>query len=179
MKKQMQQGFTLIELMIVVAIIGILASIALPAYQDYIAKTQVNEPVVQVDALKLKAKEYFNKEGDCPDNTDATASAAGGIVNQYGIGLFSDYVGIYTADITTAGTAVTDGGCNITATFKNKGLNKGLQAKTITWTLYGQDANVPVWGCNTDVEITDYKLLPKECRFASLADYQTARTANP
>jgi len=61
MKQSVQKGFTLIELMIVIAIIGILASIALPAYQDYTAKAQASEAYVLMDGLKTSASEYFHE----------------------------------------------------------------------------------------------------------------------
>lgn len=64
MKKQVQKGFTLIELMIVVAIIGILASIALPAYQDYTVRSKVSEGVVAASGLKVNATEMFADDGE-------------------------------------------------------------------------------------------------------------------
>ena len=64
--KRLQQGFTLIELMIVVAIIGILAAIALPAYQDYTVRAKVSEVILQASAGKVAVSEYFQVQGSLP-----------------------------------------------------------------------------------------------------------------
>ena len=61
--KQLQKGFTLIELMIVIAIIGILASVALPAYQDYTVRAQVSEGAIAASAIKVGVTEMFADDG--------------------------------------------------------------------------------------------------------------------
>jgi type IV pilus assembly protein PilA len=76
MTKQMQKGFTLIELMIVVAIIGILAAIAIPAYQDYTVRAQVTEGLSLAGAAKAAVAESFSNTGLAPANrTEAGMSA--------------------------------------------------------------------------------------------------------
>ncbi len=91
MKKQMQQGFTLIELMIVVAIIGILASIALPAYQDYTKRAHVTEGLSLAGAAKMGVTEYFADQGVYPTTNAAvglasSASITGNAVKSVAVG---------------------------------------------------------------------------------------------
>ncbi|HHN1668628.1 TPA: pilin, partial [Pseudomonas aeruginosa] len=106
--KAAQKGFTLIELMIVVAIIGILAAIAIPAYQDYTARAQLSEAMTLASGLKTKVSDIFSQDGSCPANTAATA----------GIEKDTDINGKYVAKVTTGGTAAASGGCTIVATMK-------------------------------------------------------------
>ena len=74
--KKVQQGFTLIELMIVVAIIGILAAIAIPAYQDYTIRAQVTEGMNLAAAAKAAVSESFTNKGVAPANRTAAGMSA-------------------------------------------------------------------------------------------------------
>ena len=83
--KQVQKGFTLIELMIVVAIIGILAAVALPAYQDYTTRAKVSECVGMISACKTAVTEYYSSQTSMPTSASVAGctSAQAGDGSQY------------------------------------------------------------------------------------------------
>lgn len=129
MTKKVQQGFTLIELMIVVAIIGILAAIAIPAYQDYTIRAQVSEGLNLAAAAKAAVAEDFLNEGVPPTNrTDAgmTANAA-------------DTSGKYVVSVGVANGV-------ITVTYGNEA-NAQIAGDTLTITPYESTDLSVVWRC--------------------------------
>lgn len=150
-----QQGFTLIELMIVVAIIGILAAIAIPAYQDYIARSQVSEAITLADGVKVPVTEIFTQTGVCVDNGAAAAS---------GVQQAIDIKGKYVVSVTTGGVAAVDGGCTITAKMRpaaDNAVSGGIIDKTVVYTMSNADKGSIVWAC-TSPDMSQ-KYLPSSC----------------
>ena len=152
MMKHRQEGFTLIELMIVVAIIGILAAVAIPAYQDYIKKSKVSEASTLFDGFKTESMNYYSDAGSWPLDLKTLTD----------LGLVVKGTYVSDATYTAASGANGPGIC-----FKVSGFEAGKD--TIGW-LYKADNSTPpqlTWTCKTaDGACTsmDIKYLPKNCK---------------
>ncbi len=137
-----QQGFTLIELMIVVAIIGILAAVAIPSYQDYTARAQVTEAVSLTAAFKTGLAEYYSDRGVWPANITAIGTTtAGKYVNAVAL-------------LGAKGGAVT-----VQATMKATGVNSAIASKTLN--LVTSDGGLQ-WDCSGGD--LDSKYRPGTCK---------------
>ncbi|MCK2207682.1 pilin, partial [Neisseria gonorrhoeae] len=111
----LQKGFTLIELMIVIAIVGILAAVALPAYQDYTARAQVSEAILLAEGQKSAVTEYYLNNGKWPeDNGSAGVASASDKI-----------IGKYVESVTVAKGVVT-------AEMASTGVNKEIQGKKLS-----------------------------------------------
>ena len=160
--KAIQKGFTLIELMIVIAIIGILAVIALPAYQDYTARAQVSEAITLMEGQKSAIVEYYADKGKWPTSN-----------KEAGIATNTSIQGKYVAQVDVGGDGV------ITATMKGENVNNEIKGKTVSLTptattttaaANGQASTTTgngsfTWTCKSGTTNgVDPKFLPSSCR---------------
>ncbi|VEJ40785.1 pilin [Neisseria meningitidis] len=132
----LQKGFTLIELMIVIAIVGILAAVALPAYQDYTARAQVSEAILLAEGQKSAVTEYYLNHGEWPANNSSAGVAS----------VSTDIKGKYVQSVTVANGV-------ITAQMASSGVNKEIQGKKLSLWAKRQDGSVK-WFCGQPVTRT-------------------------
>lgn len=145
--KSMQKGFTLIELMIVVAIIAILAAIAIPAYQDYLVRAQVSEASTLADGSKTAIAEYYSNLGSFP-----------GVQASAGLPAVTDIKGKYVTQV----DATTHRGI-IVVTFGNSA-NSNISTKLFSLSAITH-AGSTEWTCtNATYTTIATKYLPTSCR---------------
>ncbi|MBG8593049.1 pilin, partial [Neisseria meningitidis] len=128
----LQKGFTLIELMIVIAIVGILAAVALPAYQDYTARAQVSEAILLAEGQKSAVTEYYLNHGKWPANNSSAGVASSSTIK-----------GKYVEKVEVKNGV-------ITATMLSSGVNKEIQGKKLSLWAKRQDGSVK-WFCGQPV----------------------------
>jgi len=145
--KAVQKGFTLIELMIVVAIIGILAAVAIPAYQDYTIRSRVSEGLNVAGAAKIAVAETYAANGAFPaDNATAGLSTA------------TDIKGNNVVSVTVAP------GGKIAILYNNKmGGNPPMNDAVVTLTPTDAGGSM-TWQCAIGADTTKYKYMPATCR---------------
>ncbi|ENW1290385.1 pilin, partial [Neisseria gonorrhoeae] len=132
----LQKGFTLIELMIVIAIVGILAAVALPAYQDYTARAQVSEAILLAEGQKSAVTEYYLNNGEWPKDNGAAGVAS------------SDKIkGKYVQKVEVAKGVVT-------AQMASSNVNKEIKDKRLSLWAKRQDGSVK-WFCGQPVTRND------------------------
>lgn len=145
----MKKGFTLIELMIVVAIIGILAAIALPAYQDYVARTQMSEAMTLASGQKAAVTETWANFGTVPgSNSEAGVADPTDIKGKYVQSVTITTGGVVDAQMKSSGVArpVTGAHLYLTPTFPTNSSDTGGSAE---------------WGCSASI---GNRYLPAACR---------------
>ena len=141
--KTAERGFTLIELMIVVAIIGILAMIAIPAYQNYLIRTQISEGLALTAPVKIAVAEYHKDTGQYPaNNSDATLGAP------------TNYTGSYVDSISVNGAV-------ISVQYGNDA-SAQISGETVTITAVSNPGSME-WVCATGGTISE-TYLPSSCR---------------
>jgi type IV pilus assembly protein PilA len=133
MLKQVQKGFTLIELMIVIAIIGILAAIAIPAYQNYTIRAQVTEGLTLADGWKTAIAEYYANAGTWP--TTANLQAAGQVASS------GKYENV---------SVVTPG--EITIVYGGTAVNAKISGFTLALTAFTNSNNDVLWQCGNSAQ---------------------------
>ena len=142
--RKVQKGFTLIELMIVVAIIGILAAVAVPMYLDYSVRTQVSHGLSLASGAKSAVTEYYQDQGVFPaDNATAGMEAPGNIVGKY----------VTQVEVTAGGLIVVTYGNDV---------NTKILGATLTMTPTDNQGSV-AWACSGDAVLVA-KWLPPACR---------------
>lgn len=146
--KTMQKGFTLIELMIVVAIIAILAAIAIPAYQNYLIRAQVSEGAVLTDGAKTAIAEFYSNTGHFPGSN---ASA--------GLATTTSISGQYVGQVDAGGGGTTPG--RIIATFDGPKVNSKISGDTFILSAITSNGSFS-WTCELGNVPTEY--LPTSCR---------------
>ncbi|EMT5959125.1 pilin, partial [Neisseria gonorrhoeae] len=129
----LQKGFTLIELMIVIAIVGILAAVALPAYQDYTARAQVSEAILLAEGQKSAVTEYYLNHGKWPEDNDKA-----------GVASSSSIKGKYVKQVEVKNGVVT-------AEMASTGVNKEIQGKKLSLWAKREDGSVK-WFCGRPVQ---------------------------
>jgi type IV pilus assembly protein PilA len=144
--KYLQKGFTLIELMIVVAIIGILAAVAIPAYQDYTARAQVTEAVELLSGGKTSNAEYYADKGVWPLSSSST---------------MGNTIGKYVAGIALTVGAGISGPMQLTATMRVTGVNTVIQGRTLFLKTADGGKN---WSCSDTTATVLPRYRPAACR---------------